>query len=125
MISYFNTMKNNEIRKIKQETVVSQLLPLHAFNKLKNANLDNQLDLTDEFKDVTILYADIAGFTSYSKSVKPEDVVFMLRSLFTEFDRVCHKYSAYKVYTIGDCYVAMGFIDSSKRNPTQEAFNIV
>ena len=71
---------------------MSQLLPLHAFNKLKNSNLDTQLDLTDEFKDVTILFADIAGFTSYSKSVRPEDVVFMLRSLFTEFDRMCQKY---------------------------------
>ena len=31
----------------------------------------------------------------------------------------------YKVYTIGDCYVVMGFIDKDKRNPSREARNVV
>lgn len=49
----------------------------------------------------------------------------MLRSLFTEFDKMCLKYRLYKVYTIGDCYVVMGFIDSANRNPELEALNVV
>ncbi len=49
----------------------------------------------------------------------------MLRSLFTEFDKSCLKYKVYKVYTIGDCYVAMGFTNSSKRNPVEEAKHMV
>lgn len=49
----------------------------------------------------------------------------MLGKLFTKFDKECHSKGCYKVYTIGDCYVAMGFTDSSKRNPPQEALNII
>lgn len=40
----------------------------------------------------------------------------MLRNLFTEFDKLCQKYNVYKMYTIGDCYVVMGFTNSAKRN---------
>ena len=56
---------------------------------MKNFNLYDKLDLTDEFDDVTILFADIKGFTAFSNSVQPEAVVTMLRELFTEFDKMC------------------------------------
>ena len=41
----------------------------------------------------------------------------MLSNLFTEFDKITVKLNVYKVYTIGDCYVVLGFLDASKRNP--------
>ena len=92
---------------------------------MKNTNIENRLELTDHFSDVTILFADIAGFTKYSSSVQPEDVVNMLRNLFTEFDKMCIQYKIYKVYTIGDCYVVISFINSNKRDPIQEAKNMI
>jgi hypothetical protein len=49
---------------MKMEDFVSQLLPTHAFNKLKN---NEKIELTDEFDDVTILFADIAGIYVISK----------------------------------------------------------
>lgn len=52
-------------------------------------NPTKKLELTDYFHDCTILFADIAGFTKYSSSVIPDQVVLMLRKLFTEFDRAC------------------------------------
>ena len=96
-----------------------------AFERLKNTNALSKFDLTDEFDDVTLLFADIAGFTKYSSSVNAEQVVTMLRSLFTEFDKCCLKFKVYKVYTIGDCYVVMGFTNAQKRNPVEEAANVV
>lgn len=88
-------------------------------------NILSKFELTDQFDEVTLLFADIAGFTKFSSSVEPEDVVSMLRSLFTEFDKSCLKYKVYKVYTIGDCYVVMGFTNAIKRNPVEEAKNVV
>ena len=92
---------------------------------MKNTNALSKFDLTDEFDDVTLLFADISGFTKYSSSVSAEQVVNMLRSLFTEFDKCCLKFKVYKVYTIGDCYVVMGFTNAYKRNPVEEANNVV
>ena len=107
------------------ENFVSQLLPAHTFEKLKIFNLNDRIELTDQFDEVTLLFADIKGFTNYSNSVQPEQVVVMLTELFKEFDMLCLKYNVYKVYTIGDCYVVMGFIDSSNRDPQNEALNVV
>ena len=49
----------------------------------------------------------------------------MLRILFTEFDRACLDHNVYKLYTIGDCYVAMGVTNKNQRNPPKETFNVV
>ena len=84
------------------------------------------MDLIDYFPNVTLLFADIANFTKYSSSVSPEKVVSMLKSLFTEFDKICVAYNLYKVYTIGDCYVVMSLNDNPhNRNIAKEVHNIL
>lgn len=40
----------------------------------------------------------------------------MLRKLFEDFDKQCLKYKVFKLYTIGDCYVVMGFTNAAKRS---------
>lgn len=69
--------------------MVSQLLPMHSYLKMKNSSIYDKSDFIDEFEDVTLLFADIKGFTEYSHTQSPEGVVTMLRNLFTEFDKLC------------------------------------
>ena len=45
--------------------------------------------------------------------------------LLCYFDKECQKLEVYKVYTIGDCYVVMGFVNALDRNPRREAFNVI
>ena len=92
---------------------------------MKNLTIANKLELTDYIEEVTLLFADIAGFTKYSANVKPQEVLIMLSELFSEFDKHCIKNKVYKLYTIGDCYVIMGVLNSNERSPIQEAINIV
>lgn len=49
----------------------------------------------------------------------------MLSKLFTKFDKECVRHKVYKVYTIGDCYVVLGFINANQRNIIEEAKNVV
>ena len=50
----------------------------------------------------------------------------MLSNLFTEFDTECNRLSLFKIYTIGDCYVVMGFLDkNNRREPNEEANAVV
>lgn len=49
----------------------------------------------------------------------------MLRNLFTDFDKLCLKHKVFKLYTIGDCYVVLGFTNAKTRNPLQEAKNVI
>ena len=44
----------------------------------------------------------------------------MLSQLFTSFDKECNRLNLYKVYTIGDCYVVMSFLDKNNRLPPEK-----
>ncbi|GLI62575.1 hypothetical protein VaNZ11_005249 [Volvox africanus] len=57
---------------------------------------------------VTILFADIVGFTSMSKQVTPLEVMTFLNQLYSRFDDMLDIYKVYKVETIGDCFMAAG-----------------
>jgi len=74
---------------------------------------------------VTILFADIVNFTAFSNNVQPNEVFALLREVFTEFDKLCLKQKVYKLYTIGDCYVAISITEKENRNIYEEAKNVV
>ncbi|KXZ52429.1 hypothetical protein GPECTOR_9g473 [Gonium pectorale] len=57
---------------------------------------------------VTVLFADIVGFTSMCDCLEPLQVMAFLNSLFTRFDSLCDVYGVYKVETIGDCFMVVG-----------------
>lgn len=82
-------------------------------------------ELIDNFENVTILFADIVNFTAFSNSVTPSQVFTLLREVFTEFDKLCMEFQVYKLYTIGDCYVAMSLVDKYNRNITKEVSNVL
>ena len=72
--------------------------------------------MTDEFHNVSLLFADIKGFTEFSHHKTPAQVVGMLRRLFENFDQLCMVHDVFKLYTIGDCYVVMGFTSAARRS---------
>ncbi|CAB9507389.1 Receptor-type guanylate cyclase gcy [Seminavis robusta] len=58
------------------------------------------------YKDTSIFFADLVGFTSWSSTRKPEEVFELLETLYGEFDKIARRRNVFKVETIGDCYVA-------------------
>jgi len=123
-ISKYNLKIANSVKKTQQKTLVRHLLPNHIQRQFIDKP-SAKSDLIEEFEDVTILFADIKGFTDFSVHNQASVVVNMLRDLFTEFDKLCLKNDVYKLYTIGDCYVALGLIDANERNPEEEARNVL
>jgi len=81
-----------------------------ANSSTKGDNQTMKIDsepIADEFPSTTIMFADIAGFTSWSSAHTPQHVFRLLEALFKEFDRAAKKLGVFKVETIGDCYVAV------------------
>ncbi|GFR52992.1 hypothetical protein Agub_g15682 [Astrephomene gubernaculifera] len=66
------------------------------------------LPLATCHRHVTVLFADIVGFTSMCNCLEPMEVMTFLNGLFTRFDSLCDVYGVYKVETIGDCFMAVG-----------------
>ena len=55
-------------------------------------------------ENVTILFADIVNFTSFSSSLSAEELVGILNNVFSMFDELVTKHKCEKISTLGDCY---------------------
>lgn len=67
---------------------------LTAFRPLTMSKMDN----------VSILFADIVGFTKMSARKSAEHVVSLLNDLFGRFDQLAERIGCEKISTLGDCY---------------------
>ncbi|GIL53829.1 hypothetical protein Vafri_9470 [Volvox africanus] len=71
-------------------------------------HLDGGVPLATAHRCVTVLFADIVGFTTMCNCLEPLDIMNFLNGLYTRFDSLCDIYGVYKVETIGDCFMAVG-----------------
>lgn len=58
----------------------------------------------NHMENVSILFADIVGFTKMSSNKSAEEVVEILNNLFQRFDLLCKLHNCEKISTLGDCY---------------------
>ena len=119
---YLLIQKENTNLKQSEERLF-KLVPPHAIQNLKDA-----IPVVDILYKVTLLYADIVKFTDYSSQREPSEIVRLLTELFDNFDQATERCNVYKVHTIGDCYVVMGFtgkVALDERNYLAEAKNVI
>lgn len=76
-------------------------------------------------KNVSILFADIVGFTKMSSTKTAEQLVEILNDLFERFDSLCSIYGCEKISTLGDCYYCVsGCPNARVSNPFISWVNI-
>jgi len=88
----------------KSESLLRNILPAEIVERLKS----DPSHIADGFSEVTILFADIVGFTDLSARLSPVEVVAMLNRLFTAFDDLAERHGLEKIKTIGDAYMVVG-----------------
>lgn len=64
--------------------------------------------IAERYEEVTVLFADIAGFTPFAEHTSPERVVGVLNEVFSAFDVLTERHSLEKIKTIGDAYMVAG-----------------
>ncbi len=69
--------------------------------------INGEEEIADHFPNVSILFADISGFTPISADMPAIIVVRFLNYVFGEFDRVMKKHGCEKIKTMGDGYMAV------------------
>ncbi|CAG9318895.1 unnamed protein product [Blepharisma stoltei] len=116
----FNLAKAANLENQKTEQLLSFMMPKFVLEKYKQFRAT-----TDRLFQVTLLFADIVGFTAWSSDKTPIEVVEMLSNLFTRFDKKCIEFNVYKVHTIGDCYVVMGITNDIHRDVATECLNML
>jgi class 3 adenylate cyclase len=101
-------IRTQELTREKQtsERLLLNVLPGPIADRLKTGeNL-----IVDRFEAVSVLFADIVGFTTLSARTSPEALVTMLNELFSAFDRLAEQHGLEKIKTIGDAYLVVAGI---------------
>jgi class 3 adenylate cyclase len=63
--------------------------------------------IADQYADVTVIFADIVGFTPLAEQLGPRKTVLLLNDLFRRFDQEARKCGVEKIETTGDGYLAV------------------
>ncbi|NJN76071.1 MAG: adenylate/guanylate cyclase domain-containing protein [Synechococcaceae cyanobacterium RL_1_2] len=85
----------------KSERLLLNVLPEAIAQRLK----EGASCIADGLNNVSILFADIVGFTTISERTSPTDLLEMLNGLFSSFDLLCEHHGVEKIKTIGDAYM--------------------
>jgi len=102
--------------KEKSENLIANILPKNTADELKATGKAT----SSKFKMVTVLFADIQGFTKIAEQMNPEKLIDELDRFYFQFDSVVEKYNIEKIKTIGDAYMAAGGIPVKNRtNPVE------
>ena len=62
--------------------------------------------IAEFFPSVTVMYADLSGFTAWSSTREPAQVFTLLEAIYGAMDKAAKRLGVFKVETIGDCYIA-------------------
>ncbi|MGH0129049.1 UNVERIFIED_CONTAM: hypothetical protein FKN15_062997 [Acipenser sinensis] len=104
--------------KKQQEHLLLSVLPAYIALEMKAEIIkrlkDKQPDLeysnnfhnlyVKQHKHVSILYADIVGFTQLASMCSPKELVLMLNELFGKFDQIAKENECLRIKILGDCY---------------------
>lgn len=104
--------KQLEVEQAKSERLLLNVLPKAIAERLKE---DTQT-IAESFPEVTVLFADIVGFTKLAARISPTELVQLLNQIFTIFDRLAEKHGLEKIKTIGDAYMVVGGLPVQRRN---------
>ncbi len=88
----------------KSERLLLNILPAPIASRLKQG----ERTIAERHADVSVLFADLVGFTALVKHSDPVELVGLLNDLFTRFDRLAGRLGLEKIKTIGDCYLVVG-----------------
>ncbi|XP_067399542.1 adenylate cyclase type 4 isoform X2 [Emydura macquarii macquarii] len=118
-----------ESEKRHQEHLLLSILPAYIAMEMKaeiierlrdggrqeNANNFHNL-YVKHHKNVSILYADIVGFTRLASECSPKELVLMLNELFGKFDQIAKDNECMRIKILGDCYYCVSGLPVSLPN---------
>ena len=99
-----DTLNALRVQQEQSERLLLNILPEEIANRLKRGDST----IADTFAEVTVLFADIVGFTQLSSRVSPTQLVALLNDIFSTFDNLAERHGLEKIKTIGDAYMVVG-----------------
>ncbi|XP_014672748.1 PREDICTED: adenylate cyclase type 3-like [Priapulus caudatus] len=98
-----------QVEQRKHERLLLSVLPRHVAAAVLEdfgAMVDGQFKkiYITRYENVSILFADIVGFTALSSTCTAAELVKILNELFARFDKLADRYHQLRIKILGDCY---------------------
>ena len=104
----------HNLERILKEKTIHSVIPNHIANSLMSYEVQSLMNTEggeshmlfplDQLENVSILFADIVGFTSLCATMPAASIVAILNDIFSKFDYLSEVHSCEKISTLGDCY---------------------
>jgi len=92
------------------ENLLLNILPKPIAERLKL----EPSTIADSFEEVSVLFADLVGFTEFSSRRSAKELVEFLNVIFSEFDQLVEKHGLEKIKTIGDAYMVVAGLPTAR-----------
>jgi class 3 adenylate cyclase len=92
-----------EVERARTDALLLNVLPASIVERLKSSSGS----VAESFDEVTVLFADVVGFTPLAAKIPAAEVVDILDRVFTRFDELAEELEVEKIKTIGDAYMAV------------------
>lgn len=93
------------------EELLHSMLPSEIVQRIQAG----ETAIADSYGEVSIVFADLVGFTELSRRISPGHLVEILNRFFSEFDSRADCHGLERIKTIGDAYMAVGGLDRTGR----------
>jgi class 3 adenylate cyclase len=94
----------------RSERVLYAVLPSRIADRLRHG----ESPIADTYSELTVLFADLTGFTHLAAELPAREMLDILNELFSHFDEISAKNGLEKIKTVGDAYIAVrGFSEPS------------
>ncbi|HVQ30880.1 MAG TPA: adenylate/guanylate cyclase domain-containing protein [Vicinamibacteria bacterium] len=110
-------LRQIEEEKKRSDELLHVILPHDIVKELKA----NGFVAPRRHQDVAVLFCDIVGFTPYSATRQPEEIVAALQLLFEAYEELAAQYQMYKIKTIGDSFMSTAGLLVPVPNPVLAA----
>lgn len=107
-----SSLKDLTAEQEKAERLLQNILPQAIAERLKK----EQRTIADNFAEVTVLFADIVGFTQLAAQTSPVELVNLLNQIFSAFDQLAEQHGLEKIKTIGDAYMVVGGLPTPRED---------
>ena len=112
----FLTTQELDTSRLRIEELLHSMLPKEIVARIQAG----ETAIADAYGEVSIVFADLVGFTELARRISPTQLVEVLNELFSRFDLEAERHGIEKIKTVGDAYMAVGGL-SERRSGSDHA----
>ena len=113
-----STLEAVESERAKSDKLLLNILPTEVAGELKETGKTD----VRYFESVTVLFADVKGFSALATQISPQELIAQLDATFSKMDEISLRFGLERIKTIGDCYMACGGLPHANKT---HAFDVI